>query len=52
VRARLIAGIACSVLAAVFFVLDIPSTTPAPAITILIVGVALIATSRKGSLRG
>jgi len=52
VRARLIAGITCTVLAAVFFVLDIPSTTPAPAITILIVGVALIATSRKGPLRG
>ena len=48
-RARLIVGITCLVLAAVFFLLDIPSTTPAPAITILIVGVALVATSRKGS---
>jgi hypothetical protein len=35
------------VLAAVLFLLDIPSTTPAPAITILIVGIALAATSKR-----
>ncbi|MFC2024417.1 hypothetical protein ACFLTJ_02420 [Chloroflexota bacterium] len=50
-RARLIVGIACSILAAVLLLLDIPSTTPAPAITILIVGIALIAMSRRGTMR-
>ena len=35
------------VLAAVFFLQDKPGTTPALAITILIVGIALVVTSKR-----
>jgi len=47
VKAQFIAGIAGMLLAAVLFLLDIPGTTPAPIIVILIVGIGLAANSKR-----
>ena len=44
---RMIAGIACLIVAVIFFLTDIPGNNVAPAITFIIIGVALIATSGK-----